>query len=328
MITRESPCSFRIETDGKVIDTPFYFPAISTIKTNFDPLQYLELIHAVGYPGFLISSYDIYKANAADKKKVFDILSKRNDKGIIALLDSGNYEAYWNIDKNWKISKFNSVLKKAQVDLALSFDVFWDNPSKINPHVKETLSNVLKAAAVQKTGLTVPIIHSTFKKLPSVTRKIVQKINPEIIAIPERELGDSIYQRAITIKIIRKELDKTGRDIALHLLGTGNPISILIYSVCGADTFDGLEWCQTVVNHKNASLYHFSQKDLFECDCASCMGKNMPYPIQTLAHNLVFYSKFMEKLVKGFRSNNVDDLLSEYLPPQTKDQIKEIAGIK
>ncbi|WP_182212931.1 hypothetical protein [Stenotrophomonas acidaminiphila] len=62
---------------------------------------------------------------------------------------------------------------------------------------------------------------------------------------------------------LRKALDDNGRYVGLHLLGTGNPISIALYAWAGADSFDGLEWCQTVVDHDTGLLFHLSQSDFF-----------------------------------------------------------------
>ena len=229
MIKEEFPRSFLIDVPRRLsINTPFFFPAISTIKTNFSPNDYLDLINNIGYPGFLISSYDIYKTESKDKKSLVNLLSKCEKNRIITLLDNGNYEAYWYKDSNWKLTHLKSVLNEISVDLCFSFDVFWKNSKNIDYYIEKTLSLILKTAGMQKTGFTIPIIHSIPKLFPQVLHKLVESINPEIVAIPERELGSGILERAHTIKRIRKELNKTKKSIPIHLLGTGNPISILI----------------------------------------------------------------------------------------------------
>jgi hypothetical protein len=64
-----------------------------------------------------------------------------------------------------------------------------------------------------------------------------QRLNPIFVAVPKRELGDGLLERARNVVRIRRRLDRLGYHCGLHLLGTGNPISILEYSLCGADTF-------------------------------------------------------------------------------------------
>jgi hypothetical protein len=49
----------------------------------------------------------------------------------------------------------------------------------------------------------------------------------------------------------------------LHLLGTGNPLSMIALAAAGADSFDGLEWCRTVSDYENGYLFHFQHFEFF-----------------------------------------------------------------
>lgn len=210
------------------------------------------------------------------------------------------------------------------MDFCFSYDVFWNNKQK--EYIKETITRIALTSSLQKSGTTVPIIHSTPDLVPKIIKQVIDQINPEVVSVPERELGHSIFERAKTVKSIRDELDKSDIPIPLHLLGTGNPISILIYSLCGADMYDGLEWCKNVVNPKTGHLLHFVQKDLIECGCEACKS-DVTYPFQTMAHNLNFYQKFISKLNKFFKDNNFNDLLEEYIDKSKISEIKKIAGL-
>lgn len=325
-IVQTSPRTFSIEISQKSLKTPFFFPAVSTVKTNFNALEYVELIIKSGYPGYLVSAYDIYNSEDKVRKEIIEKVSQSTENEVFTFLDSGNYESYWHKDKKWKIDFLESILEKITVDFCFSFDVFWTD-GDFDKYIKETITQIAKTAGMQKSGTTVPIIHSTPDLLPKIISKIVGEINPEVISVPERELGFSIFERAKTVKSIRDELNKTDVPIPLHLLGTGNPISILIYSVCGADMYDALEWCKNAVNPKTGHLLHFVQKDLIDCDCKACKSKEIPYPSQTMAHNLNFYGSFLEKLRKSFEENNLDKILDEYLSKDNSSKIKKIAGL-
>jgi tRNA-guanine family transglycosylase len=327
-IHREHKRSFKIETNRKVMNTPFFFPAISSIKTNFKIGEYLELTKKIGYPGFLVSSYDLYNADENEKKKLLDIVSESTEGNMITLLDSGHYEAFWYHDKEWNFQSMESILDKISTDFCFSFDIFWNEKKNVEQYVKETITSVAKTAGMQKSGTTIPLLHSDIELFPEVVRKVVEGINPEIVGVPERELGLSIFERAETVKRIRDELDKTNRQIPLHLLGTGNPISILIYTLCGADIYDGLEWCQTVVNPETGHLFHFAQRDLIDCNCSACKIKDMSYPIQTMVHNLLFYKEFTETIRVSIEDNKIDRLLDKYLNSRNSEKVKKIAGLK
>ena len=327
-INRKHPRLFEIETNRKVMDTPFFFPAISSIKTNFKIEEYLKLTQKMGYPGFLVSSYDLYHADENEKEKLLDIVSESTGRETITLLDSGHYEAFWYHDKEWSFRNMESVLDKISIDFCFSFDIFWDKKKDIKEYVKETITSIAKTAGMQKSGTTIPLLHSDPESFPEVVRKVVEVINPEIVGVPERELGSSIFERAETVKRIRDELDKTNRQIPLHLLGTGNPISILIYTLCGADIYDGLEWCQTVVSPKTGRLFHFAQRDLIDCDCSACKLKDMPYHIKTMAHNLLFYKEFTEMIRVSIEDDETDHLLNKYLDSRNSEKVKKIVELK
>ena len=113
--------------------------------------------------------------------------------------------------------------------------------------------------------------------------------------MPERVLGSGILERTKAVRSIREALDRIDRYVVLHLLGTGNPISLALYANAGADSFDGLEWCQTVVDHESALLHHFSQGDFFRLQ-TRWGSIDIAYLPRTLAHNLEFYWDWMARL--------------------------------
>jgi len=327
-IDRKRDRLFKIETNNKVINTPFFFPAISSIRTNFGIEERLKLIQKIGYPGFLISSYDIYNADEKEKNKLLNIISECTGGETLTLLDNGNYEAFWNNDKEWCFKNLEFVLNKISVDFCFSFDIFWNKRKNVEQHLKETVTSIAKTAGAQKSGTTVPLLHSDSKLFPEMARRVVERINPEVIGVPERELGASVFERAITVKRIRDELDRTNRQIPLHLLGAGSPISILIYTLCGADIYDALEWCDTIIDPKTCHLFHFAQKELIDCNCSACKVKDITYHTQAMAHNLIFYKKFTDRIRVSIEDNEIDQLLDACLGPRNTGKVKKMAGLK
>lgn len=317
---------FTIETSSKVIKTPFFFPAISSIRTNHGVYEYFNLLRKVAYPGFLISAYDIF--HDEKRETLIKELSEITEGAIFTLLDSGNYESYWKEDKKWDIDKLESILSEVTVDLCFSFDVFREDGKDADNHSKEIIKYTAMTAGMQKSGTTIPIVHSIPKDFPETIKKVVTGIYPEIVGIPERELGGGLFERAETIKKIRDELSKNEIDIPIHVLGTRNPISLLVYTLCGADLYDGLEWCKCTANPESGHLYHFVQKDLLDCDCKACKMDDVPYGLQTMAHNLIFYENFTEEIRSSIEGNQISKIMSKYLPEKTVHTIEKIAGLK
>jgi hypothetical protein len=92
---------------------------------------------------------------------------------------------------------------------------------------------------------------------------VASELDPVMLAIPERELGDGLLERVKTVRDIRETLNALGKYYPLHLLGTGNPISMIALAAAGADSFDGLEWCRTVADYDKGFLFHFQQFPFF-----------------------------------------------------------------
>jgi hypothetical protein len=166
-------------------------------------------------------------------------------------------------------------------------------------------------------------MHAPTDLFPEVARGVADRLTPVMIAMPERELGQGIIEKAETIWKIRKALNETGQYYPIHLLGTGNPLSILIYVLCGSDSFDGVEWFQTTVDHNTGLLYHFQQRELFGQQSEFCSKPELPYIQATLAHNLLFYRKWMEQIQTSLFSGTIAELAQGYLPSAFWKTLKE-----
>jgi len=173
-IMKESPRVFSLEEYKKAIKTPFFFPAVSTVKTNFSPLEYVDLLKKVRYPGYLVSAYDIFYTKEKEKKDLINKVSESTEQGIFTFLDSGNYESFWHNDSKWSMKNLESILSKITVDLCFSYDLFWNNKEK--EYIRETITLIAKTAALQKSGTTVPIIHSTPDLIPKIIKRDFQGV--------------------------------------------------------------------------------------------------------------------------------------------------------
>ena len=90
----------------------------------------------------------------------------------------------------------------------------------------------------------------------------------------------------------------------------------MIYYFAGAQSFDGLDWCQTVVDYQNADLHHYQHIDLYSYQSKEGKNTNLPFLARCFIHNLEFYNIFIEKL------KNLDDdkMKSEFLSELMKNQ--------
>ena len=317
------PASLKI--GQKELHLPAFFPSVSSVKTSLTPSEYIQMLASLsGLNGqFLVSAYDLAGLSVDDP--AVKRLSDAEQTGSIVLMDSGNYESFWRGDQlAWTVSKYHNALRANAFDLAFSFD---DQapPTDFDTHVSQIEKGWRQDQNVSESRLIVPIVHGSTSDLAKRCFNVAQATGVNFIAVAERNLGDGIVARAELVKAIRNELDKSGRYIAVHLLGTGNPISIALYSIVGADSFDGLEWCHTVVDHDTALLSHLSHADFFAKQ-TDWIDAQLPFQARTLAHNLEFYDSWMARLRSAILQNKTTDFCKFNFPDRIFRKCVEVFG--
>lgn len=304
---------------------PAYFPSVSSVKTNLAPCDYVAVLNRV-FSGrqYLISAFDVMRTTQEDQKSLIAEVKSAQENGTVILMDSGNYESYWKSPlKKWLSNEFYEALRLIKPTMAFGFDD--QRPSK---DLDLRLRELLKQFDEDKRafdGLLIPIVHGTPEELISLCPEFASTSNTEAIAVPERELGAGLFERVDSIRKIRNALNKVKPNIILHLLGTGNPLSIAIYAAEGANSFDGLEWCQTSVDHETALLHHFSHADMFNSQ-TPWGSSDFDFVIRTLAHNLEFYRDWMSRLIDSTHRGNSIEFCRRNFPERIFVQISENLG--
>lgn len=340
---------------SKLIEFPCFIRSVSSHETLVHPDYALRALalHPCKEP-VLISSFDMYSTDedAEGINASIEILRK---KGTPIVLDSGNYESFHkgestddssrtyrlngDPDLVWDHSKHLSVTGAFQSDLAFQFDPT-DNLDNANANrvVADVVTYFSSEISIANTSLLIPILHvprtkkgPQFSQLPKVAARIIKKLDPKIIAIPERELGNGLVERVRTLQGLRHSLNDGGPYRHIHLLGTGNPISIALLAKAGADSFDGLEWCRTVANAENAHLFHTQHFDFFSEQCIASPNEyvrdaiadpDTPWHLKLLLHNLDFFDDWMKRLRFYIRRGTIRPLLEKFL---TIDQLESLS---
>lgn len=303
---------------------PAFFPSISTVKTALLPGEYLATLHALRdvSPQFLVSAFDL--ARTADLENAAGLLAAAQDAGTTVLMDSGNYESYWKDEQAaWRQADFHDALQRFPCTFAFGFDN-QSPPADMNEHVELIIDRWHQDQAVTNRSI-VPIVHGSAIELPSLCTQVARAAQVPMIAVAERRLGNGVFERTKSVQALRAALDNTGRYVGLHLLGTGNPISIALYAWAGADSFDGLEWCQTVVDHDTALLFHLSQADFFQHQ--TVWGEEeLSFQARTLAHNLAFYADWMRRLRSAVHGGDAVSFCRFNFPPRLFERCSAAFG--
>ncbi len=311
---------------ARSLPLPVYFPSISSVKTALLPQDYLQLLSSLGGLNgqFLVSAFDL--AGIDQSQSMQGALSSARQAGIVTLMDSGNYESFWkNAQTNWKQADFHKMLADFPCDLAFGFDE-QQPPANADDHIALVAERWQADQVAAGSCQIIPIIHGSASELPALCAAVATKTGVTMLAVPERRLGDGVLERAGAVQAIRAALNELGRYVVLHLLGTGNPISIVLYSAMGADSFDGLEWCQTVVDHDTGLLHHLSQADFFAGQTAWGDDDKLSFQARTLAHNLEFFSDWMRRLRDAMNQDRLPEFCRSNLPPRASRHVADVAG--
>jgi len=301
---------FNLFVAGTTLSIPCFFPSVSSVKTNLMPIDYIDLLEAAKHPLFLVSAFDIANSGPEHKERIESALNRSKQRSSVILMDSGNYEGFWKGDLDWTVDKFHSICHTYEHNLCFCYDN-QEPPETVEAIAQDVERSVLRNQE-HAIGTVVPIVHGPTEALPAAVKMVAEQLCPVLIAVPERALGEGIVERTRSVQRIRNALDELNFYCPLHLLGTGNPISIVAYAMAGADSFDGLEWCQTVVDHEIGMLLHFQQWDFVKGQTQWGTNGVLPFIQSALMHNLDFYRQFMEDLRTALIDNIPQKILERY----------------
>jgi queuine/archaeosine tRNA-ribosyltransferase len=229
-------------------------------------------------------------------------------------------------------------LKSTPHDWAFCYDEF-NPPAKLSSMIRAVVRAVERDSH-HTSKPVLPIVHAPQTKnggyntenVPAAMRQIAVELKPPLIAIPERELGSGIIERAKAVNAIRRELNELGYYQPIHILGTGNPLSIAILTAVGADSFDGLEWCRVAADAATCRLHHFQQYDFFSYQTAlassaivrdAFQSDRINYAGKVVFHNLDFFKNFIDDLRAAVTDNRATRFLSERLPKGSMEQLEQ-----
>lgn len=332
-----------IVLEGRTLQCPAFVFSVSSFETQISPAKTLELLNLFTFPAILVSAYDVLGTRdpSPDVTPGADVLRDLEQKDTVIFLDSGNYEAYRFGDMFWQRSPWvlHEATSRLRCDVIFCHDRIIEmerisdrKPAQI---AQQILVDLDRDAKTTNRQAICPIIHAprlgdgTFnsKLLPELCALIAKKRTFPLVAVAERELGDGILERARRVRSIRRALDRVRPKQPLHILGTGNPLSMLILTLAGGNVFDGLEWCRTVIDAETMRLHHFHHFDLFLDQRSrirdeilrgylATQDELLTAKAKAVLHNLYFFGQFADELRQAQQQDNFEGIFERYLPGQ------------
>ncbi|MGR3173562.1 MAG: hypothetical protein ACUZ8N_03080 [Candidatus Scalindua sp.] len=197
----------------------------------------------------LISAFDI----ACEYLPIFESAITE-----LTFVDSGGYEISDSHDlsavyrhplkvkeQDWSVEKLTEVYSSWPEHIPAVF-VGYDHPDLRKPlHEQIELAKKL-LLRYPKQLHTLLIKPETYKQKDIQVKNVVASCEDlsgfHIIGFTEKELGSSILKRMANIAEIRIAMDDKNIKLPIHIYGSLDPITSILYFLSGAEIFDGLTW--------------------------------------------------------------------------------------
>ncbi|GHU80697.1 hypothetical protein FACS189468_1200 [Spirochaetia bacterium] len=239
--------------NGTCISTPLLVPSFSSkgFLVNSKGESELNKIYKIASEyitdSMLISAFDIFYGYIKDINYT---------TSEITFVDSGGYETSKLYDlstimipeknkKKWTEPQLKDVYNGIGNEFSVVL-VNYDHPQKripIDQQIKEAVLFFNDFSGHLHDLLIKPETNDQdYIKIDSILSNIEGMKGFDIIGFTEKELGSSVLKRLINISKIRMAFDEHGLTAPLHIYGSLDPITSILYFIAGAEIFDGVTW--------------------------------------------------------------------------------------
>jgi hypothetical protein len=226
-------------------ETPLLLPSFSS--KGFPQVRgIMNLMAEFITSPILISAYDVHYRHISDKITFSQLL----------FLDSGGYEARIDHDlsetygklhkpKSWTRPLYDKVLanwSSKWPTIAVSFD----SPAKFVTLSKQIDGAIESQEKFPRLLWEFLIKPESAKDKFAPIEKLIKKVDHlrrfTVIGITEKELDDSLFGAMTRIARLRAAMDAAGVTVPIHIFGSLDALTTVLYFLAGAEIFDGLTW--------------------------------------------------------------------------------------
>lgn len=339
--------------NGVALTTPLIIPSLSTRNVGRldqeddggekkPPISYasvvLELLGNHIDESLLVSAYDLYYGAIHDSER---LLAGEQPTAFhhprFLMVDSGLYETRERVGYDdgyeqpfdWSPDLYNELLHRLPSDLPVAIVNYDLNADQLTgagemsygaqlARAREFFSRYRDAARVclLKPERSRGFIDST--QLSSVAADLKEF---DIVAVTEKELGDTLRERFTQLSQLRKLLNERGVGAPIHVFGGLDPLLTPLYVACGAEIVDGVGWLRYSYSSDDDTATYIESRAVLQCDLDTRVPSRLFY---TLSDNLTYLRSLKRRLEllidsgdwRGFsraRGEALQDLLARAL---------------
>lgn len=288
--------------DQTIAETPLLLPSFSS-KGFPEAAKIMKLMAEFITSPILISAYDIYYKTVPQKITFSELI----------FLDSGGYEARYEHDLSetygrvhrpmpWNRRFHGKVLKNWSSKWP-TVAVTYDSPmqfQKLGSQIKAAIEFKVKYPNYLWELLLKPETKKdTFINLESAMRHVRRFREFVAIGMTEKEIDDSLFGTMEKIARLRAAMDAVDVHAPIHIFGSLDPLTSVLYFIAGAEIFDGLTWLRFGY-HEGYTLY--SQNYAAIHDSEGIRRKNTDQSYQLWKNNYYYMEKLRTQMVNYIRT--------------------------
>ena len=238
---------------GITVETPLLIPSFSSKGFGTNQENESEIKNIFTFASeyladtMLVSAYDLYYEH---------LPAIHSSITELTIIDSGGYEiadlhdlssvySYPVHPQDWTEDKLRTILDAWPEHVPAIF-VSFDRPDlrrSIYEQIEAARSLFTNYRGQLHTLLIKPETKDqNYIQVRNIIASVDQMKDFDIIGITEKELGNSVLNRMTNIAKIRFAMDDADLRAPIHIYGSLDPITSVLYYLSGAELFDGLTW--------------------------------------------------------------------------------------
>ncbi len=273
----------------------------------------------------LISSYDVH----------YRLIPKKITFPQLLFLDSGGYEARIEHDlsetygKLHKPKPWNQQLHKRVLTnwsskwptIAVSFD----SPAKFL-RLSKQLDGAAKLQKKYPHLLWELLVKpETAKDRVIPFEKLIKRVEHlrrfAVVGITEKELDDSLFGAMTKIARLRTQMNAAGVTVPIHIFGSLDPLTTVLYFLAGAEIFDGLTWLRFGY-HEGRTIYCQNYAVIRDVTGLRCRTHEQYH--EMWRSNYYYLEKLKTQMINFERTGDLTHFGA--IQPQLSDALTQLQG--
>jgi hypothetical protein len=287
-----------------VAETPLMLPSFSS-KGFTQIAKIMKLMGEFITGPILVSAYDICHKEISHKITFSELI----------FLDSGGYEARYDHDlseaygklhkpKPWNRRFHDSVLRNWSSKWP-TIAVTYDSPAQFQSFGQQIKtakeSRVSHPKFLWELLLKPETKKDKFIAIEKVIKHVHQLRDFAVVGMTEKEINESLFGAMTQIARLRAAMDAADVRAPIHIFGSLDPLTSVLYFISGAEIFDGLTWLRFGY-HEGRTMY--AQNYAAIHDSEGIRRKNTDQSYEMWKNNYYYLEKLRTQMLNYVRTGD------------------------